>query len=77
MSPADLPWWGWMLCAIGAFVIAFFSVIYASTESNTPGKSGGFASLPGGSVRFSYGWHGVDRNHPLREMGLGRINLSR
>lgn len=41
MSPADLPWWGWMLCAIGAFVVSFFSVIYASSESNTPGKSGG------------------------------------
>lgn len=43
MSPTDLPWWGWMLCAIGAFVVSFFSVIYASNESNTPGKSGGFA----------------------------------
>ena len=32
-----------MLCAIGAFVVAFVSVLYASNESNTPGRSGGFA----------------------------------
>jgi hypothetical protein len=22
MSPADLPWWGWMLCAAGAALLA-------------------------------------------------------
>jgi len=45
MSPADLPWWGWTLCAIVTFTISFFSARYASNESERRGGKGGFAYL--------------------------------
>ena len=34
MSPADLPWWGWFLCAGGAGVVAFFLAIYAASATS-------------------------------------------
>jgi len=45
MSPADLPWWGWMLCAIGASVVSFFSAIYAANESRISRRNDGIAYL--------------------------------
>lgn len=25
ISPSDLPWWGWLLCSVGAFIVAAIS----------------------------------------------------
>ena len=25
-SPSDLPWWGWMLCGIGGFIVAALAI---------------------------------------------------
>jgi hypothetical protein len=65
MSPADLPWWGWMLYAIGAFVVSFFSLLYASNKSNRPGKSDGalpiFLAVVFGLVTFGTGLIGIIR----------------
>ena len=25
-SPSDLPWWGWMLCGVGGFIVAALAI---------------------------------------------------
>jgi hypothetical protein len=33
ISPSDLPWWGWLLCAIGAGILSGFSyVLYEESD---------------------------------------------
>lgn len=32
ISPSDLPWWGWILCAIGAGIVALITGIFASVK---------------------------------------------
>jgi len=35
MNPADLPWWGWLLCALGAGFVALMIAAYSSTREKT------------------------------------------
>jgi tellurite resistance protein TehA-like permease len=32
MSPANLPWWGWFLCAFGAGLVALLIALFSSTR---------------------------------------------
>jgi tellurite resistance protein TehA-like permease len=32
MSPSDLPWWGWFLCAFGAGLVALLIALFSSTR---------------------------------------------
>jgi len=32
MSPSDLPWWGWLLCAFGAGLVALLIALFSSTR---------------------------------------------
>jgi FtsH-binding integral membrane protein len=42
ISPSDLPWWGWMLCSLGAWIAFGFA---AQEEQTT--QNGLFAILAG------------------------------
>ena len=32
MSPSDIPWWGWLLCSIGAGLVALLIALVSSTR---------------------------------------------
>jgi tellurite resistance protein TehA-like permease len=32
MSPSNLPWWGWFLCAFGAGLVALLIALFSSTR---------------------------------------------
>jgi hypothetical protein len=37
ISPSDLPWWGWLLCSLGAWVVC----VIAQTFSDADDEKGG------------------------------------
>ena len=43
VSPADLPWWGWMLCGAVGAIVSFCSATYAVSKSEKPGRQEGSA----------------------------------
>jgi hypothetical protein len=45
ISPADLPWWGWLLCGGGAAIIALFVGMISSVQSDKKGGGGCFLYL--------------------------------
>ncbi len=38
-SPSDLPWWGWLLCSIGAFSVCFLAVVFADSSQPSARRS--------------------------------------
>jgi hypothetical protein len=34
ISPSDLPWWGWLFCAVGAGIIGVIAVLINETYDN-------------------------------------------
>jgi ABC-type branched-subunit amino acid transport system permease subunit len=32
VSPSDIPWWGWFLCALGAGLVSFLIALFSSTR---------------------------------------------
>lgn len=62
-SPSDLPWWGWLLCSLGAWVVAaiFGGICSVSFDGNKSG-TGCFALLvavPAGLIGAATGVMGV------------------
>ena len=35
INPSDLPWWGWLLCSLAAWVACFIGAAFRDTEGKT------------------------------------------
>ena len=55
ISPSDLPWWGWLLCSIGAFVAC--GIVWTFFSNGL--KSGSFAVRVVALVSATIGLLGV------------------
>lgn len=38
MSPSDIPWWGWFVCAISAWTICGVVGLFAAAATNEDGE---------------------------------------
>jgi hypothetical protein len=38
LSPSDLPWWGWLLCSLAAWVVCLYTSLFGKAAE---GEAGG------------------------------------
>ena len=58
ISPSALPWWGWLLCAAGCWIVSTIAYIYSERDGCLPVIIAGISGLAGaicgliGLIRF-------------------------